>query len=356
MVRKPKTAVTKPQNGDFAPLIAEVRQLIAAARNTAASAVNTLQVLTNFEIGRRIVEHEQQGKRRAEYGTALLKALSAELTWEFGQGFSERNLISMRRFYLVWRDRVPQISQQPAAKLDCTKNPRRAAENPPSARISQQAAAKFDSDQNPRKADGNPSSAQIVQQLVAQSDFPFKLSWTHYVTLLTIQDPDERSFYEIEAADQDWSVPELRRQKASSLYERLALSRDKGSIRQLAAEGQIVTKPEDILREPYVLEFLGIDEKASYSESDMETAIIDHFDKMTRGQGDKRTRGQDDKNVDTIDNYSLFILRLRRPIRAMCHRRLIIPPHRPRLAVAKLGQGGGERVFGHPVEGSGAGG
>ena len=306
MVKKPKTAATKPQNGDFAPLIAEVRGLIAAARTTAASAVNTLQVLTNFEIGKRIVEHEQQGKRRAEYGTALLKALSAELTWEFGQGCSKRNLDYMRKFYLVWRDKVPQIAQVPPAQLDLAQNPRRAGGNPPSARIAQappaqfdsartprrgdkkssstpivqQPVAQFDSAQNPRRAAGNPSFQQMAQQLVAQSDFPFKLSWTHYVTLLTIKDPDERSFYEIEAANQNWSVAELERQKASSLYERLALSRDKGSIRQLAAEGQVITKPEDILREPYVLEFLGIDEKASYSESDMETAIIDHLGKF----------------------------------------------------------------------------
>jgi predicted nuclease of restriction endonuclease-like (RecB) superfamily len=106
----------------------------------------------------------------------------------------------------------------------------------------------------------------------------FTLSWSHYVLLLTIKDPDERSFYEIEATQQGWSLSELKRQKATGLYERLALSRDKEGIRQLAARGQIVAKPEDALREPYVLEFLGLSEKSGYSETDLETAIIDHLE------------------------------------------------------------------------------
>ncbi len=108
----------------------------------------------------------------------------------------------------------------------------------------------------------------------------FTLSWTHYVLLQTIKDLDERSFYEIEATREGWSVAELKRQVASSLYERLALSRKKGDVRKLAAEGQIVTRPEDILKEPYVLEFLGLDEKASYSESDLEQAIIDRIERF----------------------------------------------------------------------------
>jgi predicted nuclease of restriction endonuclease-like (RecB) superfamily len=109
---------------------------------------------------------------------------------------------------------------------------------------------------------------------------PFTLSWSHYVLLLTIKDPDERSFYEIEATNEGWSVPELRRQKASSLYERLALSRDKDGIRKLAKEGQVIVKPEDLLKEPLVLEFLGLDEQARYSESDLESALISHLEKF----------------------------------------------------------------------------
>ena len=109
---------------------------------------------------------------------------------------------------------------------------------------------------------------------------PFTLSWTHYQVLLPIRDSGERSFYEIEATNEGWSVPELKRQKASSLYQRLALSRDKAGIKRLAREGQIVTKPEDLFKEPLVLEFLGLDERARYSESDLESAIITHLEKF----------------------------------------------------------------------------
>lgn len=246
----------------LAMLVAEVRSLITSARRAAASTVNTLQVLTNFEIGRRIVEHEQKGEKRAEYGAELLKELSARLTKEFGRGFSEDNLSLMRRFYLAWRERVAEfpnglfgnlpapIQQQPIAEL--TEHAR-----------GQQPTVKF-------------APVRISEHPIRKNSFT--LSWTHYIILLTIKDPAERSFYEIEATNQGWSVPELKRQKASALYERLALSRDKDGIRKLAAEGQVVTKPEDVLREPYVLEFLGLEEKPGYSESDLETAIIDHLE------------------------------------------------------------------------------
>ncbi len=248
-MNKKDSSVRKRGKGGVAALLAEVCQLIANARNAAASTVNTLQVLTNFEIGRRIVEHEQKGEARAEYGTALLKELSARLTEEFGRGFSEDNLSLMRRFYLTWKQRLAEF-------------PNRLFGNS-GGQIQQQAA-------------DESLSIEISQRPIRKS--PFTLSWTHYVILLTIKDPDERSFYEIEATNQGWSVPELKRQKASALYERLALSRDKDGIRELASKGQIVAKPEDVLREPYVLEFLGLDEKAGYSETDLETAIIDHLE------------------------------------------------------------------------------
>ncbi len=257
-----KKAITKKEQADAAskpdsltPLIAEVKELIQSARRGVASVVDTFQVLTNFEIGRRIVEHEQKGEKRAAYGAALLKELSARLTEEFGQGFSERNLEYMRKFFLIWRSRVPhiEISQQPVAKLVVPEK-------------SQQAADQF---QTP-----------IVQKPSAQSARSFTLSWTHYVLLLTIKDPDERSFYEIEATNEGWSVPELKRQKASALYQRLLLSRDKDGVKQLAHKGQVIAKPEDALKEPYVLEFLGLEEKAGYSESDLESAIIGNLERF----------------------------------------------------------------------------
>ena len=241
-------AKAKPTPGGLAPLIAEVRHLIQSARRGVSSVIDTFQVMTNFEIGRRIVEHEQKGEKRAAYGTELLKDLSARLTEEFGRGFSKSNLAAMRSFYLMWAERM-QIFQQPTGELDTGE-------------IQPQPAAK------------STISAQPIQKS------PFTLSWTHYVELLPIKDPGERSFYEIEATNEGWSVPELKRQKASSLYQRLALSRDKAGIRKLAKEGQVITKPEDLFKEPLVLEFLGLDECARYSESDLESAIITHLEKF----------------------------------------------------------------------------
>ena len=249
MKAKDKLTQKAKRKDDLSLLVAEVRELIVSARNAAASTINTLQVLTNFKIGRRIVEHEQKGEKRAEYGTELLKDLSARLTEEFSRGFSPVNLSYMRRFFLVWKDRV-RIFQQPTEKSVLPGKGQQVADQSGPVEISEQATRKS----------------------------PFTLSWTHYVLLLTIKDPDERSFYEIEATNEGWSVPELKRQKASAVYERLALSRDKDGIRKLAAEGQIVTRPEDVLREPYILEFLGLDEKSDYSESDLETAIINHLE------------------------------------------------------------------------------
>lgn len=255
MAAKSKALKTKRDSATRArlnPLIAEVRGLILSARHAAASTVNTLQVLTNFEIGRRIVEHEQGGNERAGYGDSVMRTLAEGLTREFGRGFSKRNLDYMRRFYLEYAFRVPPIVQKASAQLA----PR----------------------QKIRKPSGEPAASEIVQKPSAQS--AFRLSWSHYVLLLGIKDLDERSFYEIESGREGWSIPELKRQVASCLFERLALSRNKKAVRRLADEGQIVTKPEDILKEPYVLEFLGLDEKAEYSETDLESAIItrlEHF-------------------------------------------------------------------------------
>jgi predicted nuclease of restriction endonuclease-like (RecB) superfamily len=249
-----KPTAKPPANADgLAPLIAEVRSLIQSARNAAASTINTLQVMTNYEIGRRIVEHEQQGDKRAGYGTQLIKAVSEQLTMEFGRGFSTSNLASMKSFYLIWRERV-EIFQQPTGKLKRTPIIQSLAENSP--------------------------DVPIQQSPTVKSQNPFTLSWTHYVVLLTIKDLNERSFYEIEATNEGWSVPELKRQKASCLYERLALSRDKEGVKELATKGQIITRPQDVLKNPLVLEFLGMEEHECYSESDLESGLITHLEKF----------------------------------------------------------------------------
>jgi predicted nuclease of restriction endonuclease-like (RecB) superfamily len=244
------SAKAKPKADGLAPLVAEVRNLIQSARRGAASIVNTLHVMTNFEIGRRIVEHEQKGKKRAGYGDLVVRSLAARLTREFGRGFSKRNLDYMRRFFLDYSGRL-QIVQKPSAQF---------------------------SPGIPQTPSGELMHVRISETSSRKS--PFTLSWSHYVLLLTIKDAAERSFYEIEAANEGWSVPELKRQKASALYHRLALSRDKAGVKRLAEKGQIIAKPEDVLKEPYVLEFLGLDEKAGYSESDLESAIISQIERF----------------------------------------------------------------------------
>jgi predicted nuclease of restriction endonuclease-like (RecB) superfamily len=219
----------------------DVRNLITAARSTAERNIDRLQVLTNFKIGCRIVEEEQKGVARAEYGKHIIPKLSSHLKAEFGRGFSSSNLEYMRKFYLTYQSRVPGISQT--------------------------ASGKFKSPPKPAPIEGNDTS-------------PFLLSWSQYVFLISLDNEYERNFYEIEAADNNWNLPELRRQFDSGLYERLALSRDKTSIKTLSKEGQVVTGPRDIIKDPYVLEFLGIDEKSHFSETDLERAIInkiEHF-------------------------------------------------------------------------------
>jgi predicted nuclease of restriction endonuclease-like (RecB) superfamily len=253
-------AKTKPDG--LTTLLTEVRQLIQSARRGVSTVVDTFQVMTNFEIGRRIVEHEQKGAKRAAYGAELLKELSTRLSEEFGRGFSKSNLAAMRAFYLQWAERVP-IFQTASGKL-------------PAQEIFQTLSGKSASSEIAQTASGQLVPTPIRQTPSGKS--PFTLSWSHYVVLMTIKDPDERSFYEIESRQADWDVRELKRQKASCLYERLALSRDKAGIRKLAKEGQVIVRPEDLLKEPLVLEFLGLEEKSGYSETDLEQAIIDRLE------------------------------------------------------------------------------
>lgn len=241
-----------PHDATYAQLYARIRQLVLDARRAVSRAVDACQVMASFEIGRHIVEHEQQGAQRAEYGKQVLKELANQLAAEFGRGFSRSNLEYMRKFYLAYSDRLPDISQMPSGK------------SPAPLHKSQMPSGVL------------PEAAPVVQQPVAQT--PFRLSWSQYVFLIGIKNEEERAFYEIEAAGNGWSLPELKRQYNSGLYERLALSRDQDGIRQLAQQGQTVTAPKDLFKDPYVLEFLGLEERDRYSENDLETAIIDKLE------------------------------------------------------------------------------
>ena len=238
-----RTARGAPKSGER-ELFDRLRALVLAARQTVARGVDLVQVHTCFEIGRHLVEHEQRGERRAGYGVALLDEVATRLSDEFGRGFSRSSVALMRSFYLAYAER---------------------------AQIVQTASGQF---AVPAPANGRPS---MIQTASGPSPRPFSLSWSHYVFLVGVKSADERSFYEIEAADQGWTLRELKRQFDTSLFERLALSRDKAGVRKLAREGQNVTRPADLLKEPLVLEFLGLDEQARYSESDLEGAVINEI-------------------------------------------------------------------------------
>ncbi|MCX6134747.1 MAG: PDDEXK nuclease domain-containing protein [Ignavibacteriales bacterium] len=239
---------------DSTILLRRIRELILAARQTVARSVDTIQVLTCFEIGHRIIEHEQQGEKRAEYGKAVLKQLSVTLTKEFGRGFSEDNLSNMRKFYLIYGS-LTNISETPSRKLSVSRK----SETP---------------------SDKSPLAVSAKTPVI-----PFPLSWSHYVFLIGVKRTEERRFYEIEAASQNWSLRELKRQFDSGLFERLAASRNTTGIGKLARHGQQIADPKDVLKEPYILEFLGLDERAAYSETDLESAIIDKLGKFLRELG-----------------------------------------------------------------------
>lgn len=194
-----------------------ILNILKNSREKVLKTVNVTMVKTYFEIGRLILEEEQKGEYRATYGKELLKNLSIRLTNEFGKGFSETNLKQMKTFYDVYK----------------------------------------------------------IRQTLSDE---FNLSWSHYLILMRISNLEERQFYEIEAFNNNWSLRELRRQLDSALYERLVLSRDKESVKELSLKGQIIEKPIDVIKDPYVLEFLGLPERHEYSEHDLESEIINKLE------------------------------------------------------------------------------
>ncbi len=205
----------------------KVATLLKEARKSVIQTVNKAMVYTYYEIGRMIVEEEQNGEERAKYGKQILKELSNRLSAEFGKGFSQRNLEQMRQFYLTY-SKTQTVSAE-------------------------------------------------SENAIVPSD-NFQLSWSHYLFLMRIDNLDERRFYEIETLENNWSLRELRRQFDTSLYERLALSRDKKAIKELSERGQIVEKARDSLKDPYILEFIGLPENEKYSESELEQKIIDKLE------------------------------------------------------------------------------
>lgn len=246
--RKPvqRRGVSRPRAAaPYEALLGGIAQLLEEARRTSARAINALMTATYWEIGRRIVEFEQQGKARAEYGVALLKRLSEDLSARFGRGFSERNLEQMRLFYLTW-----PISQT----------------------LSAESGTGVASLLAPGKS--QTLSAESLTRIAQR----FPLPWSAYVRLLSVKSEEARRFYEAEALRGGWSVRQLDRQINSQFYERTALSRDKAAMLEKGArpKPEDAVTPEEELKDPYVLEFLGL--KDEYSESDLEEALVHHLE------------------------------------------------------------------------------
>ncbi|MGG9962024.1 PDDEXK nuclease domain-containing protein [Ferruginibacter sp. SUN106] len=218
-----------------AQLFKNIKTLVEQSKRELYVIANTTLTETYFHIGRLIVEYEQQGNNRAEYAKETLINLSAKLTAALGKGFSVDNLENMRKFYVVYKD-------------DYLKHI------------------------------GKNQKSETVSRKLSLS--PFKLSWSHYIFLSNIENTIERKFYTIEANTENWSFRELKRQYESALFERLALSRNKAKVKELSKKGQVIEKPSDAVKDPYILEFLDLHEQDFYSESDLEKAIInklEHF-------------------------------------------------------------------------------
>ncbi len=246
---------------DFQSLVRVCQTTTEYFRGTSVRAINRNLVLRNWFVGYYIIEFEQGGQDRAKYGSGTLKQLSKEL----GRGFSVQNLELMRRFSASFGPSATtdEKSQTLSGKLPLEKSQTLSG----ILALTQSGIQEADLSrlfQLPVASVGDRTGADY-----------FKLSWSHYVTLLTIDNREERQFYEIEANQNNWSVRELDRQINSSLYQRLALSRDKEEIRRLATEGQVVAKAADLIKNPLILEFLDLDERSSYSERELETTIID---------------------------------------------------------------------------------
>ena len=241
----------EPLNKKF---FTKIIDLLQSAKSKTVRQINQIMVLTYFEIGKMIVEEEQDGLERATYGKQILQELSQVLTREFSKGFSVDNLENMRKFYLVYGK--------------------------------------------------SETVSRISANTISETPFRiFDLSWSHYLKLIRIDDNDERKFYEIEAFKNNWSVRELRRQFDSALYTRLSLSRDKNKLKELSEKGLVLERPVDAVKDPYILEFIGLNELVSYSESDLEQELINKLENFLLELGSGFTFVARQKRISFEDKH-----------------------------------------------------
>ena len=231
------------KSGNYSLLINNIGKILEQGRKHAYSSINTILIGTYWEIGKRIVEYEQEGRKKAEYGTSLLGKLSKDLKLKHGKGFSKSNVYLMRQFYLKY------------------------------------------------------STFQTVSG---------KLSWSHYSELLSIEEDLSRQFYENQCLKENWSVRELKRQINSALFHRVALSKDKKAVMGISKNGLIIEKARDVIKDPYVLEFLNIPENYKYSEMELEQKIIDNLQMFLLELGRGFTFVKRQFRI-TLDNNNYYI-------------------------------------------------
>ena len=264
------------------PIYQRIRQILESARDNVARSVNTTHVVANWLVGREIVEEEQRGKKRATYGKQLLQDLSSRLTAQFGTGYSVDNLEMFRRFFLEYSSLLGDT------KSDALRRILPSVPNSHSVGWKSIAETTGEIYHSPRgKSDAarrNSFIATLPKSGHATRDHSWEpgrlhpnLSWTHYRSLLRVDKPQARAFYEIEALKNNWSARELERQKNSLLFERLALSKDKKGLMKLATKGHDIQQPADIFKDPVIIEFLGMPESPRLVETDLEQALINNL-------------------------------------------------------------------------------
>jgi predicted nuclease of restriction endonuclease-like (RecB) superfamily len=321
--QRKKSAVARASQGagrsDYRAWSGGIAALLAEARRQSARSVNAILTATYWEIGRRIVEFQQQGEQRAEYGDILLKRLSADLAKRFGRGFGWRNLFQMRGFYLTHQDILSTLSAKSAATailqtLSAISFPPaldvQAAVSPQSGKL-QTASAKSAETKKVQTLSGQSSGALIRQtpsaeleicQTVSDKFLPpiyatasrkseidlalylealchaFPLSWSHYVRLLSVEQPEARKFYETESLRGGWSVRQLDRQVSTLFYERTALAKNKAKLLTTGAKArpEDAVSVEEEIKSPYILEFLNL--RDDHAENDLEDALVRHLE------------------------------------------------------------------------------
>ena len=237
-------------------LFNKVSAIIEEGRKYVSTAINLAEVYSKYQIGMYIVEEEQAGNKRAGYGKQVLLNLSERLTEKYGDGWSVEQLTLIRKFYTVYSNSVNADYEIQNTDLEITESA-------------------------PAKIVNTVYQIQNLPKSIDPSSMPrFTLSWSHYIVLMRIKNEEERQFYEIEALREHWSVRHLQRQYASSLYERLALSRDKDEVMRLSREGLQVAEPQDVIKNPITLEFLGLKPDSTYTEKKLENKIISSIQKF----------------------------------------------------------------------------